>query len=82
MKPILLKYFVVQTLFYSICAMIARVITNNIKEDWDLKKAIVLLGLRQVGKTTLIQKFVKDAHVLFVKWRRPTNKIATFKCQL
>ncbi|MFY8186515.1 MAG: ATP-binding protein [Flavobacterium sp.] len=55
--------------------MIARVITNNIKEDWDLKKAIVLLGPRQVGKTTLIQEFVKDAHVLFLNGDDPQTRL-------
>ena len=38
--------------------MIIRDISKNIVADWDYKKAIVLLGPRQVGKTTLIEKLV------------------------
>ena len=47
--------------------MINRVLHQNILEDWDKKKAIVLLGPRQVGKTTLIQHLVEEKKVLFLK---------------
>ena len=40
--------------------MIPRDISKNILEDWTSKKAIVLLGPRQVGKTTLIQKLTEN----------------------
>lgn len=36
--------------------MIERILENKIKEDIKLKKAIILLGARQVGKTTLLKK--------------------------
>jgi hypothetical protein len=42
--------------------MIQRDITSSIIEDWDNKKAIVLLGPRQVGKTTLIQALVAHGY--------------------
>lgn len=62
-------------LFYYICVMIARVITENIKEDWDLKKAIILLGPRQVGKTTLIQSFVANKNALFLNGDDPQVRL-------
>jgi uncharacterized protein len=36
--------------------MIERILENNISEDLKLKKAIIFLGARQVGKTTLLKK--------------------------
>ncbi|MHA6697255.1 AAA family ATPase [Chryseobacterium sp. A321] len=44
--------------------MITREITTQLLEDWDNKKALILLGPRQVGKTTLIQELVRDQNVL------------------
>jgi predicted AAA+ superfamily ATPase len=38
--------------------MINRILETNIKEDLKLKKAIILLGARQVGKTTLLKKLI------------------------
>src|SRR5690606_34346300 len=38
--------------------MINRILETNIKEDLKLKKAIILLGSRQVGKTTLLKKLI------------------------
>ncbi|MDX1283678.1 MAG: ATP-binding protein [Draconibacterium sp.] len=40
--------------------MISRLLENNITEAFKLKKAVVLLGARQVGKTTLLKKLVRD----------------------
>ena len=40
--------------------MIARTITQNLITDCDNKKAVVVIGPRQVGKTTLIQKIVEE----------------------
>lgn len=65
----------VVTLFYYICKMIARVITINIQEDWDLKKAIIVLGPRQVGKTTLIHAFVENKNVLFLNGDDPQVRL-------
>ncbi len=40
--------------------MIKRKLEANIKEDLKLKKAIILLGARQVGKTTLLKKLISS----------------------
>lgn len=55
--------------------MIARDISKNILDDWDNKKAIVLLGPRQVGKTTLIQKLVEGKKVLFLNGDNPQTRL-------
>lgn len=47
-----------------LCNMITREITPQLLEDRDNKKALILLGPHQVGKTTLIQELVKDQNVL------------------
>lgn len=46
--------------------MIDRQIHKNIQEDIDFKKAIVVLGPRQVGKTTLIHNLVQGKNTLFL----------------
>ena len=40
--------------------MISRILTQKIKEDLRFKKAIIILGARQVGKTSLLNEVVKD----------------------
>jgi uncharacterized protein len=40
--------------------MIQRILTQKIKEDLRLKKAIIVLGARQVGKTTLLNEVVNE----------------------
>ena len=40
--------------------MIERIIEASIQRDFDRKKVIVLLGARQVGKTTLLEKLSKQ----------------------
>lgn len=55
--------------------MIQRDITTSIIEDWDNKKAIVLLGPRQVGKTTLIQTLVAHKNVLWINGDDPQTRI-------
>jgi hypothetical protein len=55
--------------------MIARDISKNILDDWDNKKAIVLLGPRQVGKTTLIQKLAEGKKVLFLNGDNPQTRL-------
>jgi predicted AAA+ superfamily ATPase len=66
---------VVATLIYYICVMITRELLANLKEDWDNKKAIVVIGPRQVGKTTLIQELVKDTRTLFLNGDDPQIRI-------
>lgn len=41
--------------------MINREIESNIRDDFDSRKAIVLIGARQVGKTTLVEAVAKDS---------------------
>ncbi len=55
--------------------MIERDITTSIIEDWDNKKAIVLLGPRQVGKTTLIQFLVANKNVLWINGDDPQVRL-------
>lgn len=46
--------------------MIERMISSDIQKDFFKGKAIIVLGARQVGKTTVIKKFLKDKkHVFF-----------------
>ncbi len=56
---------VTQIILY-LCSMINRDLYKNIKDDWDNKKAIVISGPRQVGKTTLIKELVKNTKTLFL----------------
>ncbi len=55
--------------------MIEREISKNILNDWNSKKAIVLLGPRQVGKTTLINQLVDGKSVLKLNGDDPQTRI-------
>lgn len=46
--------------------MIERVLQERIISKYNKGKAIVILGPRQVGKTTLIKTILKEAHYLFL----------------
>ena len=46
--------------------MIDRIITKNLQEDLDFTKALVVIGPRQVGKTTLIRNLVAGKNTLFL----------------
>ena len=46
--------------------MIQRLLQQEIERVWSTPKAIVLLGPRQVGKTTLIKKLLEDKNYLFL----------------
>lgn len=46
--------------------MYQRTITNKIKENLNSGKAILVLGARQVGKTTLLLKILQDKRYLFL----------------
>ena len=52
--------------------MYDRVLENKIKEKVNSGKAIVLVGARQVGKTTLIVSILKDKEYLFLDADDPT----------
>ncbi len=62
-------------IIYYICNMITRTITQNLITDCDNKKAIVVIGPRQVGKTTLIQKIVEDKKTLFLNGDDPQTRL-------
>lgn len=55
--------------------MITRTITQNLIADCDHKKAIVVIGPRQVGKTTLIQKIVDGRKTLFLNGDDPQTRL-------
>lgn len=57
----------IQSLF-----MIERVLQERIISKYNKGKAIVILGPRQVGKTTLIKNILKEAHYLFLDCDDPT----------
>lgn len=54
--------------------MIARTIENIIKEKINSGKAIVVVGARQVGKTTLLKKILKDKDYLFLDADDPSTR--------
>lgn len=62
-------------IIYYICHMIIRTITQNLIADCDNKKAIVVIGPRQVGKTTLIQKIVEGKKTLFLNGDDPQTRL-------
>lgn len=46
--------------------LVERILKNNIIENFHLGKAIVLIGPRQVGKSTLIREILKQQDFLFL----------------
>jgi predicted AAA+ superfamily ATPase len=46
--------------------MFVRTIEEIVKEKFESKKAIIVVGARQVGKTTLLQKVLKNKNYLFL----------------
>jgi len=52
--------------------MFPRILENRIREKIGGGKAIVLVGARQVGKTTLIRSILKDVDFLFLDADDPT----------
>jgi uncharacterized protein len=55
--------------------MIIRDIQPNLQQDWDRKKALVLFGPRQVGKTTLIEHLVENQNVLQLNGDDPQTRL-------
>lgn len=55
--------------------MIERVIKSSIINKIGKGKAIVLIGPRQVGKTTLLNSIIKDEPHLFLDDDDPTVRI-------
>jgi len=54
--------------------MFDRIIENTIKEKINEGKAIVIVGARQVGKTTLINKILRDKDFLFLDADDPSTR--------
>jgi predicted AAA+ superfamily ATPase len=54
--------------------MITRTLSKDIQSRFFKGKAIVLLGPRQTGKTTLIQELIKDKKYLFLNGDDPVIK--------
>ena len=54
--------------------MFARIIENTIKEKVNSGKAIVVVGARQVGKTTLLNAILKDKDYLFLDADDPSTR--------
>lgn len=52
--------------------MISRTLTNNIEHKLNKGKAIIIIGPRQVGKTTLIRHFLNKKKYLFLDGDDPT----------
>lgn len=55
--------------------MINREIEHIILSDWDYKKAIILTGPRQVGKTTVVSKITKEKNTLFLNGDDPQTRL-------
>jgi predicted AAA+ superfamily ATPase len=54
--------------------MFTRTIEQTIKEKINTGKAIVIVGARQVGKTTLLNKILKDKEYLFLDADDPITR--------
>ncbi|MFW6252716.1 MAG: ATP-binding protein [bacterium] len=54
------------------CTMIARTLAKNISKKMHRGKAIILVGARQTGKTTLIEYILEDQDYLFLNGDDPS----------
>jgi len=54
--------------------MFARTIENTIKDKIDSGKAIILVGARQVGKTTLLKSILENKEYLFLDADDPSTR--------
>lgn len=54
--------------------MFTRTIENTIKDKINSGKAIVVVGARQVGKTTLLKRILKDKEYLFLDADDPSTR--------
>src|SRR5665648_65322 len=59
---------------FEIKIMFSRTLENTIKEKINSGKAIVLVGARQVGKTTLLKAILKEKEYLFLDADDPTTR--------
>lgn len=59
-------FFYDYDLYWYVCEMITRTLNDRIASKIGRGKAIVLIGPRQVGKTTLIKQFLRgEAYQFF-----------------
>jgi len=59
--------------------MISRILETNIRKRLDDKKAIVIIGARQVGKTTLLETIFKNEEgVLWLTGDEPDVKLQRY----
>ncbi len=61
-------------IIFVIKKMFTRTIENTIKEKFNRGKAIILVGARQVGKTTLLRQILKDKDYLFLDADDPSTR--------
>jgi predicted AAA+ superfamily ATPase len=54
--------------------MVERTIKKNIKENFNSGKAIVVIGARQVGKTTLLKEILKNEDYLYLDADDPSTR--------
>jgi len=54
--------------------MFFRILENSIKEKINSGKAVIVVGARQVGKTTLLKNILKDKDYLFLDADDPTTR--------
>ncbi|MCF8231573.1 MAG: ATP-binding protein [Bacteroidales bacterium] len=54
--------------------MYTRTIEKKIKEKFNSRKAIIIVGARQVGKTTLLQKILKNKDYLYLDADDPATR--------
>jgi len=61
--------------FWYFCStMITRILEQRIRDKINSGKAIVVVGARQVGKTTLIKDILKDKKILFLDADDPSTR--------
>ncbi len=61
-------------IIFAIKKMYTRIIENTIKEKFNSGKAIILVGARQVVKTTLLRQILKDKDYLFLDADDPSTR--------
>ncbi|MFV0266680.1 MAG: AAA family ATPase, partial [Draconibacterium sp.] len=54
--------------------MFTRTIENTIKDKFNSKKAIIVVGARQVGKTTLLKEVLTGKEFLFLDADDPSTR--------
>ncbi len=58
--------------------MFDRLIKNRIEKNINRGNAIIVVGARQIGKTTLLKELPKDKKYLFLDADAPTTRSEVF----